>query len=126
MSDKADHFSVEVEMRNFPHFCGRYNIVTDMSQFFWSKDHEHAELINIRDFQLLVNTIDDCFLASSYCVSPILISLFQCICAQGGAGKSCLAAYYARRYRKTYNGGVFFISSRTNASIRQSIYKFVR
>ena len=76
MSDKAGHFSVEVEMRNFPHFCGRDKIVTDMSQFFWSKDHENAELINIRDFRLMVNTIDECFLTSPYGVSPILLSLF--------------------------------------------------
>ena len=126
VSDQAGHFSVEVEIRNFPHCCGRDKIVTDMSHFFWSKDHKHEELLNIRDFRLLVHTIDECCLAYPYCVSPIILSLFQCICAQGGAGKSCLSAYYARLYRKTYDGGVFFISSKTNASIRQSIYKFVR
>ncbi len=77
MSDKAGHFSVEVEMRNFPHFCGRDKIVTDMSQFFWSKDHEHAELINIRDFRLMVYTID-VFLSSYLCFAN---STFLCFSA---------------------------------------------
>ncbi len=78
MSDKAGHFSVEVEMRNFPHFCGRDKIVTDMSQFFWSKDHEHAELINIRDFRLMVNTIDVFLSFSFLCIAN---STFLCFSA---------------------------------------------
>ncbi|XP_062520538.1 uncharacterized protein LOC134195518 isoform X2 [Corticium candelabrum] len=94
-------FPVELEKRNFPDACGRDTIIMKLTRYFWKRDQETAENIDISDFRLL------------------------CICAEAGAGKSCVAAYYARLHREAYKGGVFFISSRTSASIRHSFNKYM-
>ncbi|XP_062505467.1 uncharacterized protein LOC134182135 isoform X2 [Corticium candelabrum] len=98
---RKEVFPMELEKRNFPRACGRDAIITDLSRYFWKEDHENTENVEISDFRLM------------------------CICAQGGAGKSCVAANYARLYRKEYEGGVFFITSRTSASIRHSMQKYI-
>ncbi|XP_062504006.1 uncharacterized protein LOC134180837 [Corticium candelabrum] len=99
--ERKELFPFELAKRNFPHACGRNAIITTMSRYFWKGEHEHAVNVDISDCRLM------------------------CICAQGGAGKSCVAANYARIYRKSYEGGVFFISSRTSASLRHSIQKYI-